>query len=289
MIRTGLEKSGLFYCAARSFLCIAAVMILLGSVGCSNRIVRKSRALQPEAPEVAVSEAAAQTEVAGEAIGENGGGVGVPPAEVAIQAASEGADGADILQQTRGAVFASLTTPVGAGPPASTVKENSEPEAEPGSQDSITSLTGEDSPPADSAGGVVTAEGADEAETAPVEAVTSSTPADDPVSEEVAEASIAEPTPPAAEETPAEETPTEEAPAEEPVVSAGAEVARVESPPSAIDPPISEASAAAKLITNNPPSDAGSGGRSNTASVLFLVLGGIGAALILIRRRRVTG
>jgi len=294
MIRTGLEKSGLFYCAARSFLCIAAVMILLGSVGCSNRIVRKSRALQPEAPGGAVSEAAAQTEVAGEAIGENGGGVGVPPAEVAIQAASEGADGADILQQTRGAVFASLTTPVGAGPPASTVKENSEPEAEPGSQDSITSLTGEDSPPADSAGGVVTAEGTDEAETAPVEAVTSSTPADDPVSEEVAEASIAEPTPPAAEETPAEETPaeetpTEEAPAEEPVVSAGAEVARVESPPSAIDPPISEASAAAKLITNNPPSDAGSGGRSNTASVLFLVLGGIGAALILIRRRRVTG
>ena len=155
MIRTGLEKSGLFYCAARSFLCIAAVMILLGSVGCSNRIVRKSRALQPEAPEVAVSEAAAQTEVAGEAIGENGGGVGVPPAEVAIQAASEGADGADILQQTRGAVFASLTTPVGAGPPASTVKENSEPEAEPGSQDSITSLTGEDSPPADSATGWV--------------------------------------------------------------------------------------------------------------------------------------
>ena len=59
MIRTGLEKSGLFYCAARSFLCIAAVMILLGSVGCSNRIVRKSRALQPEAPEAAVSEAAA--------------------------------------------------------------------------------------------------------------------------------------------------------------------------------------------------------------------------------------
>ena len=275
MIRTGLEKSGLFYCVARSFFCMAAVMILLGSVGCSNRVVRKSRALQPEVPEVAVSEAAVQTDVADEVISENGGGVGVPPAEVAIQAASEGADGADILQQTRGAVFASLTTPVGAGPPASTVKENSEPEAEPGSQDSITSLTGEDSPPADSAGGVVTAEGTDEAETAPVEAVTSSTPADDPVSEEVAEASIAEPTPP-----PAEETPTEE-----PIVSAEAEVARVESPPSATDSPISEASAVARLATNNPPSDAGSGGRSNTASVLFLVLGGIGAALILIRRR----
>ena len=58
MIRTGLEKSGLFYCVARSFFCMAAVMILLGSVGCSNRVVRKSRALQPEAPEVAVSEAA---------------------------------------------------------------------------------------------------------------------------------------------------------------------------------------------------------------------------------------
>lgn len=280
MIRTGLEKSGLFYCVARSFFCMAAVMILLGSVGCSNRVVRKSRALQPEAPEVAVSEAAVQTDVADEVISENGGGVGVPPAEVAIQAASEGADGAAILQQTRGAVFASLTTIVGAGPPASTVKENSEPEADPGSQDSITSLTGEDSPPADSAGAVVTAEGTDEAETPPVEAVTSSASADEPVSEEVAEASIAEPTPP-----PAEETPTEEAPAEEPIVSAEAEVARVESPPSATDPPISEASAAARLATNNPPSDAGSGGRSNTASVLFLVLGGIGAALILIRRR----
>ena len=280
MIRTGIEKSGLFYCVARSFFCMAAVMILLGSVGCSNRVVRKSRALQPEVPEVAVSEAAVQTDVADEVISENGGGVGVPPAEVAIQAASEGADGAAILQQTRGAVFASLTTPVGAGPPASTVKESSEPEADPGSQDSITSLTGEDSPPADSARAVVTAEGADEAETPPVEAVTSSAPADDPVSEEVAEASIAEPTPP-----PAEETPTEEAPAEEPIVSAEAEVARVESPPSATDSPISEASAVARLATNNPPSDAGSGGRSNTASVLFLVLGGIGAALILIRRR----
>ena len=280
MIRTGLEKSGLFYCVARSFFCMAAVMILLGSVGCSNRVVRKSRELQPEAPEVAVSEAAVQTDVADEVISENGGGVGVPPAEVAIQAASEGADGAAILQQTRGAVFASLTTIVGAGPPASTVKENSEPEADPGSQDSITSLTGEDSPPADSARAVVTAEGADEAETPPVEAVTSSAPADEPVSEEVAEASIAEPTPP-----PAEETPTEEAPAEEPIVSAEAEVARVESPPSATDPPISEASATAKLTTNNLPSDTGSGGRSNTASVLFLVLGGIGAALILIRRR----
>ena len=224
---------------------------------------------------MAVSEEAVQTEVADEAIGENGGGVGVPPAEVAIQAASEGADGAAILQQTRGAVFASLTTIVGAGPPASTVKESSEPEADPGSQDSITSLTGEDSPPADSARAVVTAEGADEAETPPVEAVTSSASADEPVSEEVAEASIAEPTPP-----PAEETPTEE-----PIVSAEAEVARVESPPSATDSPISEASAVARLATNNPPSDAGSGGRSNTASVLFLVLGGIGAALILIRRR----
>lgn len=275
MIRTGLEKSGLFYCVARSFFCMAAVMILLGSVGCSNRVVRKSRALQPETPEVAVSEAAVQTDVADEVISENGGGVGVPPAEVAIQAASEGADGAAILQQTRGAVFASLTTIVGAGPPASTVKENSEPEADPGSQDSITSLTGEDSPPADSEGAVVAAEGTAEAETQPVEAVTSSAPADEPISEEVAEASIAEPTPP----------PAEEAPAEEPIVSAEAEVARVESPPSATDPPISEASAAARLATNNPPSDAGSGGRSNTASVLFLVLGGIGAALILIRRR----
>jgi hypothetical protein len=278
MIRTGLEKSGLFYCVARSFFCMAAVMIFLGSVGCSNRVVRKSRTLQPETPEAAASEAVAETEGAGEAIGENGGGVGVPPAEVAIQAASEGADGADILQQTRGAVFASLTTPVGAGPPASAVKES--PEADPGSQDSITSLTGEDSPPTDSAGAVVTAEGTDEAETPPVEAVTASTPADDSISEEVAEASIAEPTPP-----PAEEAPTEEAPAEEPVVSAEAEVTRVESPPSATDPPISEASATAKLTTNNLPSDTGSGGRSNTASVLFLVLGGIGAALILIRRR----
>ncbi len=285
MIRTGLEKSGLFYCVARSFFCMAAVMILLGSVGCSNRVVRKSRALQPEAPEVAASEAGAQTEGAGEAISENGGGVGVPPAEVAIQAASEGVDGAGVLQQTRGAVFASLTTSVGAGPPASTVKESTEPEADPGSQDSITSLTGEDSPPADSAGAVVTAEGAVEAETPPVEAVTASAPADGPISEEVAEASIAEPTPSPAEETPAEETPAEETPAEEPVVSAEVEVARVESPPSAIDPPISEASTATKLTSNNPPSDTGSGGGSSTASVLFLVLGGIGAALILIRRR----
>ena len=205
MIRTGLEKSGLFYCVARSFFCMAAVMILLGSVGCSNRVVRKSRALQPEAPEVAVSEVAVQADVADEVISENGGGVGVPPAEVAIQAASEGADGAAILQQTRGAVFASLTTIVGAGPPASTVKENSEPEADPGSQDSITSLTGEDSPPADSEGTVVAAEGTAEVETQPVEAVTSSAPADEPISEEVAEASIAEPTPPPAEEAPAEE------------------------------------------------------------------------------------
>ena len=278
MIRTGLEKSGLFCCVVRSFFCMAAVLILLGSVGCVNRVVRKSMALQPEAPEAVVLEAATEDESASEVIGENGGGVGTPPAEVEIQAASEGGDGADILQQTRGAVFASLTTPVGAGPPDSTVQESSEPGTEPGPQDSVASLTGEDSPPADGTGEVAAAGEADKAEAPPAEeAVESSVLADDPASEEVAEASIAEPTPP-----PAEETPGEEVPAEKPVVSPETEVTRLEPPPSA---PAPVASTVAKLTASNPPSGTESGGGANTASVLFLVLGGIGAALILIRRR----
>ena len=274
MARTGSKRAGLIYCAARSFFCLVALMILVGSVGCSNRIVRKSKALQPKAPDAVGSEASAGDEFAGETRDENGGGVGIPPDEVAIQAANEGADVADILQQTRGAVFASLTTPVGGGPPASAVKEDSESGADPGSQDSVTSSTGEDASP-DVAAEEEETEGA---AAAPVgEAEEASSPAEEPVSGDAAEASIAEATP----------SPAEEPPAREPAVNPEpeTEVARVESPPSAVDPPVSEASTEATLTANNAPAGTEGGGRSNTASVLFLILGGVGGALILLRRR----
>ena len=97
----------------------------------------------------------------------------------------------------------------------------------------------------------------------------------DDTTEEVAEQNVAEAVPEPAEETPArEETETTEA-----------EVARVESPPESVATPDSQPPAAEVLTSSNPGASPVGGGRSNTASVLFLVLGGIGAALILIRKR----
>jgi len=242
---------------------------MLFSSGCTNSAqVRKSRLVEPETPAAIVAEAIAETaddraEVVADEIEQ--------PAEVETAAEVEtvsdrtGSEVAAILQQTRGAVFASLSTPVGAGPPASSIKsdEPAEAEVDSGAQDSVSSQTAGDAATEVEAEGVETPVSAGDEAQEPA------------VTEEVAEANVAEAVPEPAEETPArEEAETTEA-----------EVARVESPPESVTTPTPEPPAAEVLTSNNLGTVPARGGRSNTASVLFLVLGGIGAALILIRKR----
>ena len=158
-----------------------------------------------------------------------------------------------------------MSTPVGAGPPASSIKldEPAEAEVDSGAQDSVSSQTAGDAATEVEAEGIETpASAGDEAQ-------------ESAVTEEVAEANVAEAIPEPAEETPAREE----------AETAEAEVARVESPPESVATPTPEPPAAETLTSNNLGAVPARGGRSNTASVLFLVLGGIGAALILIRKR----
>ena len=263
MFWTGINGADLSGRAFKLSFCLAAVGLMLFSSGCTNSAqVRKSRLVEPEAPAVIVAEAVAEAaddraEVVAEEIEQ--------PAEVETVSDTTGSEVAAILEQTRGAVFASLSTPVGAGPPASSIKldEPVKDEADPGAQDSVSPQAAED---------VATEIEAGDAE-APVSA---GDEAQEPtVTEEVAEENVAEAVP----------EPVEETPAREEVETTEAEVARVESPPESVPTPTPEPPATEALTSNNPGVVPTRGGRSNTASVLFLVLGGIGAALILIRKR----
>ena len=275
MFWTGINGTDLLGRAFKLSFCLATVGLMLFSSGCTNSaLVRKSRLVEPEAPAAIVAEAIAETaddraEVVAAEIEQ--------PAEVETAAEAEtaaevetvsdgtGSEVAAILQQTRGAVFASLSTPVGAGPPAASIKldEPAEAEVDSGAQDSVSSQTAGDAATEVEAEGIETPVSAGDEAQEPA------------VTEEVAEANVAEAIPEPAEETPAREE----------AETAEAEVARVESPPESVATPTPEPPAAEVLTSNNLGAVPARGGRSNTASVLFLVLGGIGAALILIRKR----
>ena len=259
MLWTGINGTDLLDRAFKLSFCLAAVGLMAFSSGCTSSAgIRRSRLVKPEAPDAVVAEAVAEaSEVAA--------GESEQPIEAKTVSDTTGSEVAEILQQTRGAVFASLSTPVGAGPPASAVKldEAAGNAADSGVQDSVSSQTGGD------------ATDTTVAEAPEASASTEDESQESAVTEEVAEQNVAEAVPEPAEETPArEETETTEA-----------EVARVESPPESVATPDAQPPAAEVLTSNNPGAPPVGGGRSNTASVLFLVLGGIGAALILIRKR----
>lgn len=259
MLWTGINGTDLLDRAFKLSFCLAAVGLMLFSSGCTNSAeVRRSRLVQPEAPAAVVAEAVAddRAEAATDAIE-------APEAKTVSD--TTGSEVAEILQQTRGAVFASLSTSVGAGPPASSVKldEAAENAADSGAQDSVSSQTG---------GEAVTAT---ETETSEEAASTEDENQEPVVTEEAAEENVAEAVP----------EPAEEAPAREEVETTETEVARVELPPESVATPDPQPPEAETLTSSNPGMVPAGGGRSNTASVLFLVLGGIGAALILIKKR----
>jgi len=269
MLWTGINGADLLDRALRMSFCLAAVGLMLFSSGCTNSAqVRRSRLVEPEAPAAVVAEAVAET------ADDRAEGVAdeiEQPTEARTVSDTTGSEVAEILQQTRGAVFASLSTPVGAGPPASSVRldEAAGDTVDPGAQGSVSSSS---------------QTGGDEAEAAETGATETPAPTEDEsqepataVTEEVAEENVAEAVP--------EPEPAKETPAQEEVETAEAEVARVESPPESVATPAPQPPEPEALTSNNPGVTAPGGGRSNTASVLFLVLGGIGAALILIRKR----
>ena len=261
MLWTGINGTDLLDRAFKLSFCLATVGLMVFSSGCTSSAgIRRSRLVKPEAPDAVVAEAVAEAEAAEVVAGES-----EQPIEAKTVSDTTDSEVAEILQQTRGAVFASLSTPVGAGPPASAVKldEADGNAADSGAQDSVPSQTGGD------------ATDTTVAEAPEASASTEDESQESAVTEEVAEQNVAEAVPEPAEETPArEETETTEA-----------EVARVESPPESVATPDAQPPAAEVLTSNNPGAPPVGGGRSNTASVLFLVLGGIGAALILIRKR----
>ena len=267
MLWTGINGADLLDRALRMSFCLAAVGLMLFSSGCTNSAqVRRSRLVEPEAPAAVVAEAVAET------ADDRAEGVAdeiEQPTEARTVSDTTGSEVAEILQQTRGAVFASLSTPVGAGPPASSVRldEAAGNTVDSGAQDSVSSQTGGDETEAAETGATETPAPTEDEGQEPATAVT----------EEVAEENVAEAVP--------EPEPAKETPAQEEVETAEAEVARVESPPESVATPAPQPPEPEALTSNNPGVTAPGGGRSNTASVLFLVLGGIGAALILIRKR----
>ena len=267
MLWMGINGTDLLDRAFKLSFCLATVGLMVFSSGCTNSAgIRRSRLVKPEAPDAVVAEVVAEAVAeAADGRAEVVAGESEQPVEAKPVSDTTGSEVAEILQQTRGAVFASLSTPVGAGPPASAVRldEAAENAADSGAQDSVSSQTGGDATDAPVA----------EASEAP--ASTEDESQETTVTEEVAEENVAEAVP----------EPAEEAPAQEEAEAAEVEVARVESPPESVATPDSQLPAAEVLTSNNPGVPPVGGGRSNTTSVLFLVLGGIGAALILIRKR----
>lgn len=262
------------------FTGFAAMIVLLAGSGCTgSQNVRKARpmAIEVEAPdkiEIVASEAPAVSEadVEVEASPSPAQAEDASPEAELLAAVTKGENGvAEALQQTRGAVFASLTTPTGAGPPASAVKVSDEASSEEGLQDSSTQLTGAVEGAAE-AGGV--GSGAEPATEDPPQEETEAASENETIQEE-AESSIAETSP----------SPEPVAP-QESVEAPAVEATRVAPPPDPEPVPVSEDVSREGLTTNNP-AGAGveEGTQSNSASVLFLILGGIGAALILLRKR----
>ena len=262
----------------RLFTGLAVMAILLAGSGCTgSQNVRKARPMAIETPdtvEIVASEAPeADVEVAAATSAENPSSAqeeaASPEAEL-LAAVAKGENGvAEALQQTRGAVFASLTTPTGAGPPASVVKTSDADPSEEGLQDSSTQLTGTVEGAVD-AGGVESGTVATNEDPPQEEAGATS---ENEIIQEEAESSIAESSPAPEPVVPVEET---ESPA--------AEATRVAQPPEPEPVPVSEDLSREGLTTHNPAGAEGAT-RSNTASVLFLILGGVGAALILLRKR----
>ena len=264
----------------RLFTGLAAMAILLAGSGCTgSQNVRKARPMAIETPdtvEIVASEAPETSEAGGEvaaASAENPSSAqeeaASPEAEL-LAAVAKGENGvAEALQQTRGAVFASLTTPTGAGPPASVVKTSDADPSEEGLQDSSTQLTGTVEGAVD-AGGVESGAVATNEDPPQEEAGATS---ENEIIQEEAESSIAESSPAPEPVVPVEET---ESPA--------AEATRVAQPPEPEPVPVSEDLSREGLTTHDPAGAEGTS-RSNTASVLFLILGGVGAALILLRKR----
>lgn len=262
------------------FTAMAVLVVLLAGSGCTSaQNVRKARPMPVDAPEkveIVASEAPTASE-AGAEVAEDSSATPsqeekVISAEAEILAAvTSGENGvAEALQQTRGAVFASLTTPAGAGPPASVVRTSEVGSTGDGLQDSVTQLTGDVEAFVGSAG--VEPGGAAANEDPPQE----TEPAiDNETAQEEAESSIAESSP----------SPEPIVP-QEAVESPAVEVIRVAPPPEPEPAPVSEELINRGLTTQDPAGAGVEGGtQSNTASVLFLILGGVGAALILLRKR----
>ena len=260
------------------FTGLAVMVILLAGSGCTgSQNVRKARPMAIETPdtvEIVASEAPeADVEVAAATSAENPSSAqeeaASPEAEL-LAAVTKGENGvAEALQLTRGAVFASLTTPTGAGPPSSVVKTSDAAPSEEGLQDSSTQLTGTVEGAVD-AGGVESGTVATNEDPPQEEAGATS---ENEIIQEEAESSIAESSPAPEPVVPVEET---ESPA--------AEATRVAQPPEPEPLPVSEDLSREGLTTHDPAGAEGTS-RSNTASVLFLILGGVGAALILLRKR----
>lgn len=257
------------------FTGLAVMAILLAGSGCTgSQNVRKARPMAIETPdtvEIVASEASeaseADVEVAA-ASAENPSSAqeeaASPEAEL-LAAVTKGENGvAEALQQTRGAVFASLTTPTGAGPPASAVKTSEVAPSEEGFQDSSTQLSGTVEGGVES-GAVATNEDPPQEEAGAT--------SENEIIQEEAESSIAESSP-----APEPVVPVEEA--ESPAV----EATKLAQPPEPEPVPVSEELSKEGLTTRDPAGAEGTS-RSNTASVLFLILGGVGAALILLRKR----
>ncbi|SVE26935.1 uncharacterized protein METZ01_LOCUS479789, partial [marine metagenome] len=216
MLWTGINGTDLLDRAFKLSFCLAAVGLMVFSSGCTSSAgIRRSRLVKPEAPDTVVAVAEAVAEAADDRAEVVAGEI-EQPIEAKTVSDTTGSEVAKILQQTRGAVFASLSTPVGAGPPASAVKldEAAENAADSGVQDSVSSQTGGDA----------TGTTVDEAPEAP--APTEDESQESAVTEEVAEENVAEAVP--------EPEPAKETPAQEEVETAEAEVARVESPPESV-------------------------------------------------------
>ena len=278
---TGNILMGRFQSLGRLFTAVGAILVLLAGSGCTNtQNVRRANPMPVDTPEVEIVESEApdvseaDAEVAeatpeAPAVTEEEAVVS-PEAEI-LAAVAKGENGvAEALQETRGAVFASLTTPAGAGPPASVVKTSDGDASEVGLQDSATQLTGDAEIPAE----------AEEAESGTAIADEEPPPEEESASEnesaaEEAEAGIAETTPVPEPNEPQELVETPEV-----------EAVKVAPPPEPEPAIVSQDIAEEGLTSHNPATGEVEGGtQSKTASVLFLILGGVGATLILLRKR----
>lgn len=280
---TGNILKGRFQSLSRLFTALGAILVLLAGSGCTNtQNVRRANPMpvntpenveivESEAPDVSEADAEvaeATPEAPADPVEEE---AAVSPEAEILAAVAKGENGvAEALQETRGAVFASLTTPAGAGPPASVVKTSDGDPSEVGLQDSATQLTGDAEIPAE----------AEEAESGTAIADEEPPPEEETASEnenaaEEAEAGIAETTPvPEPNET------------QELVETPEVEAVKVAPPPEPEPAIVPQDAVEEGLTSRNPATGEVEGGtQSKTASVLFLILGGVGATLILLRKR----